>query len=230
MLRDPRCLESRTNRGRPAETPWRLALVTVLQFAEGLSDRQAADAVRGRIDWKYALGLELTDPGFDFSVLCEFRSRLLAGDAGASAAGGDAPDLQGPRTGQGPHQATHRLDPRPGRHPHAQPPGTGRRDAPRHAEQPGDRGARSGCGRGSRPSGSTATPTGSRSRACPRVRRPATPTARPSAPTASDCSTPSTARPRREWLGEVPAVEILRRVWLAQFYLDEGRVRWRKAE
>ena len=66
-------------RGQPAHSPWRLALVTVLQFAEGLSDRQAADAVRGRIDWKYALGLELTDPGFDFSVLCEFRARLIAG-------------------------------------------------------------------------------------------------------------------------------------------------------
>jgi len=61
--------------------PWRLALVTVLQFAEGLPDRQAADAVRGRIDWKYALGLELTDPGFDFSVLCEFRFRLIADGA-----------------------------------------------------------------------------------------------------------------------------------------------------
>lgn len=69
------------DRGQPALAPWRLALVTVLQFAEGLSDRQAADAVRGRIDWKYALGLELTDPGFDFSVLCEFRGRLLAGGA-----------------------------------------------------------------------------------------------------------------------------------------------------
>lgn len=45
--------------GRPAETPWRLALVTVMQFAEWLSDRQAAEAVRARIDWKYALGLEL---------------------------------------------------------------------------------------------------------------------------------------------------------------------------
>ena len=67
--------------GQPAETPWRLALVTVLQFAEGLADRQAADAVRSRIDWKYALGLELTDPGFAFSVLCEFRSRLVAGGA-----------------------------------------------------------------------------------------------------------------------------------------------------
>jgi transposase len=66
-------------RGQPAHSPWRLALVTVLQFAEGLSERQAADAVRGRIDWKYALGLELADPGFDFSVLCEFRARLVAG-------------------------------------------------------------------------------------------------------------------------------------------------------
>ena len=63
-------------RGQPAETPWRLALITILQFAEGLSDRQAADAVRGRIDWKYALSLELTDAGFDSSVLSEFRTRL----------------------------------------------------------------------------------------------------------------------------------------------------------
>jgi IS5 family transposase len=54
-------------------------LVTVLQFLEGLSDRQAAEAVRARIDWKYALSLELGDPGFDFSVLCEFRARLVAG-------------------------------------------------------------------------------------------------------------------------------------------------------
>jgi transposase len=55
--------------------------VSVLQFAEGLSDRQAADAVRGRIDWKYALGLELTDTGFDASVLSEFRVRLVDGGA-----------------------------------------------------------------------------------------------------------------------------------------------------
>src|SRR4051812_6911455 len=56
-------------RGQPAAAPWRLALILVMQFAEGLSDRQVADAVRGRLDWKYALGLELTDPGFDASVL-----------------------------------------------------------------------------------------------------------------------------------------------------------------
>ena len=60
-------------RGQPAEAPARLALVTVLQFAEGFSDRQAADAVRSRIDWKYVLGLELADPGFHHTVLSEFR-------------------------------------------------------------------------------------------------------------------------------------------------------------
>ena len=53
----------------------------MLQYVEGLSDRQAADAVRGRIDWKYALGLPLTDPGFDHTVLSEFRSRLVEGKA-----------------------------------------------------------------------------------------------------------------------------------------------------
>jgi len=68
-------------RGQHAEAPGRLALVTVLQFVEGLSDRQAADAVRGRIDWKYALGLSLIDPGFDHTVLSEFRSRLIEGGA-----------------------------------------------------------------------------------------------------------------------------------------------------
>jgi transposase len=67
--------------GQPAEAPAHLALITILQFAEGLSDAQAADAVRSRIDWKYALALELTDPGFDASVLCEFRKRLIAGNA-----------------------------------------------------------------------------------------------------------------------------------------------------
>ena len=67
--------------GQPALSPGLLALVTVLQFAEGLSDRQAAEAVRARIEWKYGLGLELDDPGFDASVLSEFRSRLIAGQA-----------------------------------------------------------------------------------------------------------------------------------------------------
>jgi len=68
-------------RGQPAEAPWRLALVCIFQFLEDLSDRQTADAVRSRIDLKYALGLELPDEGFDASLLCEFRERLLAHQA-----------------------------------------------------------------------------------------------------------------------------------------------------
>ncbi|MDJ0678016.1 MAG: IS1182 family transposase [Calothrix sp. MO_167.B42] len=64
-------------RGQSAISPGCLALITIMQFAEGLTDIQAAEAVRSRIDWKYVLGLELTDPGFDQSVLCEFRNRLL---------------------------------------------------------------------------------------------------------------------------------------------------------
>ena len=67
--------------GQPAECPWPLALATLLQFSENLSDRRAAEAVRSRIDWKYLLGLPLSDPGFDASVLSEFRSRLVKGHA-----------------------------------------------------------------------------------------------------------------------------------------------------
>lgn len=66
--------------GQPAASPARLALVTLLQFMENLTDREAADAVRSRIDWKYGLGLELTDPGFNYSILSEFRQRLLDHD------------------------------------------------------------------------------------------------------------------------------------------------------
>jgi len=68
-----------SHRGQPAYSPWRLALVSIVQFIEDLSDRQAAEAVRGRIDLKYLLGLELEDAGFHYSVLTEFRQRLVTG-------------------------------------------------------------------------------------------------------------------------------------------------------
>jgi transposase len=75
-------------RGKPGWSPSRLALVTVLQRAENLTDRGAADAVRARIDWKYLLGLSLADPGFDHSVLSEFRGRVA--DAGLELVALDA--------------------------------------------------------------------------------------------------------------------------------------------
>src|SRR5690348_7155242 len=67
--------------GQPALAPWRLALVTIFQFMENLTDRQAAEAVGDRLAWKYALSLDLCASGFDHSVLCEFRARLVAGQA-----------------------------------------------------------------------------------------------------------------------------------------------------
>ena len=128
-------------RGQPAESPARLALVTVLQFAEGLTDRQAADAVRGRIDWKYALGLELSDPGFDYSVLSEFRSRLLAGSAEERLLTTQLKLFQARGPGKGRWSPTHRLDARRGGHPPAQPARTGRRKPAPYVERTGARGA-----------------------------------------------------------------------------------------
>jgi transposase len=81
LFRDQQFAELFPTRGQPAASPARLAWVCVLPYFEGLSDRQAAEAVRGRIDWKYALALELDDPGFHHTVLSEFRSRLVQGQA-----------------------------------------------------------------------------------------------------------------------------------------------------
>lgn len=81
FFQDEDFLDLFSKKGQPAESAWCLALVMVMQYAEGLTDRQAAEAVKTRIGWKYALSLEITDPGFDFSVLSEFRGRLLANRA-----------------------------------------------------------------------------------------------------------------------------------------------------
>jgi transposase len=80
IFRDESFKELFSYRGRRAESPGNLALVLVMQYMEGLTDRQAADAVRARIDWKYALGLELEDEGFDGSLLSTFRQRVVKGE------------------------------------------------------------------------------------------------------------------------------------------------------
>jgi transposase len=67
------------NQGRAAESPARLNMILIVQFAEGLTDRQVAEAVRSRIDLKYLLGLRLTDQGFDPSILTDYRAHLIAG-------------------------------------------------------------------------------------------------------------------------------------------------------
>ena len=81
ILHDADLIDRYPDGGQPGRPPWRLAVVTVLQVRENLSDRQAAEAVRARMDWTYLLGLELTDPGFDVSVLSEFQARVSTGAA-----------------------------------------------------------------------------------------------------------------------------------------------------
>jgi transposase len=87
-LRDEEFAAAFGIRGRPGWSPSRLALVTILQRAEKLTGRQAAEAVRTRIDWQYLLGLPLHDPGFDHTVLAEFRARVA--DAGLEQVALDA--------------------------------------------------------------------------------------------------------------------------------------------
>jgi transposase len=79
LVDDERFAAVYASEGQPALHPWQLALVSVMQFMENLSDRQAAQAVRARIDWKDARGLELADAGFHYSVLSECRTRLVQG-------------------------------------------------------------------------------------------------------------------------------------------------------
>src|SRR5262245_4902505 len=206
-----------------------LALITVMQFAEDLSDRQAADAVRGRIDWKYALGLELDDPGFHFSALSEFRGRLTAGgaeqllldemlevckDRGLLAARARQ------RT-----DSTHVL--------------AATRDLNR-LELVGEtlRAALNAL--------ATVAPGWLRHQAPPewfdrsvaRVEETRLPKGQEARYAHAEViggdgfrlleALRQEAEAARLW--QVPAVEVLRRVWLTQFYLDDGRVRWRTAK
>ncbi|WP_165977646.1 transposase [Nonomuraea diastatica] len=78
LFADAESAEAFGSEGRPGWSPGRLALITVLQRVENLTDRQAAETVRADLSWKYALGLALDDPGFDASVLSEFRTRVVA--------------------------------------------------------------------------------------------------------------------------------------------------------
>jgi transposase len=213
-------------RGQPAFAPWRLALITVLQFREDLSDRAAAEAVRARIDWKYLLGLELTDPGFDASVLSEFRSRLLDGGAEGLLLERLLDRCKGlgllKARGRQRTDSTHVL---------ARARATVRlgcaTEALRHAlnslavvasdwlrghSSPG------WAERYGRRTDESRFPAGAEERQAYACRL------------GEDGHTLLAAVYGRDapvWLGQVPAVETLRRVWVQQFAVDAGRVRWR---
>ncbi len=213
-------------RGQPAAAPWRLALVTLFQFAEDLSDRQAADAVRGRIDWKYALSLELVDPGFDASVLCEFRTRLLEGGAGhllldTLLARFRARGLLKGR-GRQRTDSTHVLAAIRALNRFALVAETMRHAlevlaavAPAwlRAQATAEWVARYG-----RRAEESRLPTTREERAALAAAIGADGTALLTAVSASDAPA---------WLREVPAIEILHRVWVQNYFQDEGGVRWR---
>jgi hypothetical protein len=115
VFADAEFAQAFADRGTPGWSPGRLALITVLQMVENLTDRQAAEAVRDKISWKYALGLALTDPGFDFSVLSPVPQpdrRAWTGGQGLGPAG-RGPGAAGAT--QGWRQAAHRLHPCAGR-------------------------------------------------------------------------------------------------------------------
>jgi transposase len=215
-------------RGQPALPPWKLALVTVMQFAEDLSDRRAADAVRGRIDWKYALGLELDDPGFHFSLLCEFRGRLTAGGAQRLL----LDEMLEACKGRGLLKARARQRTDSTHVPAAT------RDLNR-LELVGE------TLRATLNALATVAPEWLRPRVPPewfdrhaaRVEETRLPKGQEARYAHAEVIGGDGYRLldalRRDaavsWLWQVPAVEVLRRVWLTQFYLDDGRVRWRTA-
>jgi transposase len=213
-------------RGQPAFTPWRLALITVLQFREDLSDRAAAEAVRARIDWKYLLGLELTDSGFDASVLCEFRSRLLDGGVEGLLLERllDRCKSVGLLTARGRQRtdSTHVL---------ARVRATNRLGCATEAlrqtlnhlavvapEWLRDHSSPDWVERYGRRTDESRFPSAAEERQVYADQLGEDGHALLAA--LSDFGTPS-------WLGEIPAVETLRRVWVQQFVVDAGRVRWR---
>jgi transposase len=215
-------------RGQPALSPRKLALVTVLQFAEDLSDRQAADAVRGRIDWKYALGLELDDPGFHFSVLSEFRGRLTVGGAERLLLDEilEACKVRGLLKARGRQRtdSTHVL--------------AATRDLNR-LELVGEtlRAALNTLATVAPAWLCQQAPSEWFDRYAARVEEARLPKGQEARYAHAEVIGADGYRllealrrdPAAAWLWQVPAVEILRRVWLFQFSLDDGRVRWRTA-
>ena len=138
-LRDEEFAAAFGVRGRPGWPPSRLALVTVLQRAENLTDRMAAEAVRTRLDWKYLLGLTLEDPGFDHSVLPEFRAKVA--DAGLEQVPLDAllERLASDGLVNGGREAAHRFHARGRGGRGAEPAGTGPGERPGRGRGPDGR-------------------------------------------------------------------------------------------
>ena len=217
-------------RGQPADAPARLALATVLQFAEGLSDRQAADAVRSRIDWKYVLGLELTDPGFHHTVLSEFRTRLVAGEAAQLLL--DALLTLAQAQGLIKVRGRQRTDSThvPGGDSRAQPAGACRR----HARCCAATTLRWWRLPGYRPwhprNGMTAIAIGWRTISFPKTEAARQAFAAVIGADGQRLLQAIDAAIEQPWLQEVPAIQTLRRVWAEQYVEVNGTLSWREVK
>ncbi|GAA0604218.1 hypothetical protein GCM10009416_47270 [Craurococcus roseus] len=216
-------------KGQPAEAPWRLALVTLLQFAEGLSDRRAADAVRSRVDWKYLLGLPLADAGFDSTVLSEFRSRLVAGGAEELLLGAVL-DVA----------AAHRLLRAGGRqrtdstHVLAAVRAMNRAECAhetlRHALEVLALAAPEWLLERALPHWGTAYGPRAFDDRLPKSAAKRTAWVRTVGEDGHHLLAAVSAAGTPDWLARLPAAGMLRRVWIQQFYLSDGEVRWRTKE
>jgi transposase len=213
-------------RGRPVEAPWRLALATVWQFVENLSDRQAADAVRGRIHWEYALSLELADPGFDCSILSEFRTGLVTGSAEQRLLDAvlDCCRRRGWLKARGRQRADstqvlarvraiNRLECVTETLRHALNSLAVVAPAWMRAQSPAEWPKRYGCRRDD-----SRLPAGQEERRA---------YARQVGEDGYALLAAVTGPAAPAWLQEVPVVETLRRVWVQQFYVEAAQVRWR---
>jgi transposase len=197
---------------------------------EGLSDRQAAEAVRSRSDWKYALGLDLDDPGFDYSVLSRISHTADRRDGRDTTPGHHARAIQSTRPAQGSWEAANRLYTCAGGHSYPQPTRKCRRD---------------GC-RAALNAIATVAPEWLREHAAPewfdrystRIEESRLPKGQEAreqyaeligadgSHLLSALYVPSAPAQ----LKDLPAVEILRRTWVCQYYAADGSLRWRKAE
>src|SRR6266699_1892255 len=205
---------------------FRLALITVLQFLEELPDRQAADAVRGRIDWKYLLGLPLDDPGFDFTVLSDFRARLVQGEAEQILL--DALLALFKEQGWLKERERQRTD---STHILAKVRAINRLLCVGETMRFALNSLAVVAGYWStvmRP-GCIAMGIASKRGGCPKARRVVWQRQKPLDKMAGNCSATCLLKPRRRISREIPAVKILRQVWVQNYRYDDGQLHWRES-
>jgi transposase len=216
--------------GQPAEAPWRLALVTIMQFAEGLSDRQAADAVRGRIDVKYALSLDLSDPGFDASILSEFRARLIVGHAEEHLLTAMLRLFKERGWRNRTRQTTNGFHPCAGQDPSHQSTGVRRRNTASCGSPVWRWWLLGGCSSTVSRSGWIAMGFAWKTHGFPPEKKTVRPGPKASGKMEAKWRAALFEPNAPSWLREIPSVDILRRVWVQNYQWSDGKLSWRSPQ